>query len=92
MADLKIYKVNDLPANFLEDEIYLEKKGVTVQMAVTSNTGDLHQLSSVVQIFDSHPDSRFLVEGLQWYLRKPLAYDFCTYIDGEIRLISVIPR
>jgi hypothetical protein len=92
MADLKIYKVNDLPANFLEDEIYLEKNGVTVQMSVTSNTGDLHQLSSVVQIFDSHPDSQSLVEGLQWYLRKPSAYDFCTYIDGEIRLIAVIPR
>ncbi|WP_374464153.1 hypothetical protein [Chryseobacterium sp.] len=93
MADLKRYKVNQLPTNFSNDEIYFEKKGDTVQMYIPNNTAsELHPIASVIKIYDNHPDSQSLIEGVQWYLRKPLAYDFCTYIDGEIRLIAVIPR
>lgn len=91
MADLKIYKVNELPSSAGYDEIYFEKKGATVQMSVTTYTGDLYPISSVIQIFDSQPDSLSLVEGLEWFLRKPSSYERYVYIGGEVRLREVIP-
>lgn len=90
MADLKIYKVNELPSPAGDNEIYFNKTGSTVALSVSGNDGSVHAVSSIVPVLESDPASGDLVEGLQWYLKTLVSgttysYQLSVYLDGEIK-------
>lgn len=94
MADLKIYKVNELPSSAGDDEIYFTKTGSTVALNISGNDGSVYSVSSIVPVLESDPDSGDLVEGLQWYLKTLVSgttysYQLSVYLDGEIKRTSV---